>query len=99
MCPQLICITDFGRLKARHEIKDESMDLKKMAYFAIHTLTTFLRGSIEPLGGGLNPPPLKHRDSLNNIARQNRIKRKENLGSIACAEGQWFVLHRNRAAF
>ena len=59
-----------------------------MAHFAIHTLTTFSPGGWEPFA--------KHRDSLNNIARQNS-KRKENLESIACAEGQWFVLHSNRA--
>ena len=41
-------------------------------------------------------PFAKHKDSLNNIARQNS-KRKENLESIACAEGEWFVLHSNRA--
>ena len=64
-----------------------------MAQFAIHTLPTFL-----PVG---SPDPLKvHSDSLNNIARQSRTKKKENLKYIACAEGQCFVLHSGeRTAF
>ena len=63
------------------------MDLKKIAHFAIHTLLTFPDGCVLPLRADT--------DSLNNIARQSRTKRKENLESIACAEGQWFVLHSN----
>ena len=59
-----------------------------MAHFATHTLNP---------GGGTCAFMLS--DSLNNIARQNRTKRKENLESIACAEGQWSVLHNNRVAF
>ena len=63
-----------------------------MAQFAIHTLTTFL-----PLGGrGLRW--LLHSDSFNNIARQSRTKKKENLESIACAEDQCFVLHSGERA-
>lgn len=72
----------------RSKVKDECMDHKNLVHFVIHTLTTFSPGGWEPFA--------KRRDSLNNIARQNR-KRKENLESIACAEGQWFVLHSNRA--
>ena len=62
-----------------------------MAQFAIHTLTTFL-----PVGCG--PPFMTDSDSLNNIARQSRTKKKENLESIACAEGQCFVLHSGESA-
>ena len=67
-----------------------------MAQFAIHTLTTFLPLGNEPLGSGF----MTHSDSLNNIARQSRTKKKENLESIACAEGRCLVLHSGeRAAF
>ena len=70
-----------------------------MAQFAIHTLT-FLPLDSGPLDCGRGSPLLRHSDSLNNIARQSRTKKKENLESIACAEGQCFVLHSGeRAAF
>ena len=55
--------------------------------FAIHTFLPFIL------------PLAKHSDSLKNVARQNRTKRKENLEFIACAEGKWFVFHSNRADF
>ena len=57
---------------------------------------TFCYTYLDNLFPGGWEPFAKHRDFLNNIARQNS-KRKENLESIACAEGQWFVLHSNRA--
>ena len=72
---------------SRSKIKDERMDLKKMAHFVIHTLLTFPDGYVFPVRADT--------DSLNNIAGQSRTKRKVNLESIACAEGQWFVLHSN----
>ena len=64
-----------------------------MAQFAIHTFPRLLPARWLP--------PLKaHSDSLNNVARQSRTKKKENLESIAYAEGQWFVLHSGkRVAF
>ena len=43
----------------RSKVEDEYMDLRKVAHFAIHTLTTFLPGGWEPFA--------KHRDSLYNI--------------------------------
>ena len=89
------------------------MDLTKMVHFAIRTLTLVLASvsldpvckaqyaihTLLPLLLGFVLPLAKHSDSLKNVARQNRTKRKENLEFIACAEGQWFVLHSNRADF
>ena len=63
-----------------------------MAHFATHT-------SQSPRQGGILLAFIMLSDPLNNIARQNRTKREENLESIACAEGQWSVLHSSRAAF
>ena len=82
---------------SRRKIKGKSVDLHKMAHFATHTSNSFelFVGSVFGFRSGFQ----RLRDSLNNIARQNRTKRKENLESIACAEGQWFVPHSNRAAF
>ena len=64
-----------------------------MAQFALHTFPCLL-----PAGSRL---ALKvDSDSLNNVARQSRTKKKENLESIAYIEGQWFVLHSGkRVAF
>ena len=84
------------------------MDLTKMVHFAIRTLTLVLDSiSLDPVCKAqfaihtfLPVLPLaKHSDSLKNVARQNRIKRKENLEAIACAEGQWFILHSDLADF
>ena len=61
-----------------------------MAHFAIHTFTFLI--SRTPL-----VIPLKHCDSLNNIARQNRTKRKETLESIACAAGEGLVLQKQQS--
>ena len=60
-----------------------------MAHFATHTW------HLPSKQGGIFGKLIRLSDSLNNIAR---TKRKENLESIACAEGQWSVLHSNRAA-
>ena len=80
------------------------MDLTKMVHFAIRTLTpVFAIISLDPvckaqfaihtfLPFGRALPLKKHSDSLKNVARQNRTKRKENLEFIPCVEGQWFVL-------
>ena len=72
----------------RSKIKNESMDLKKVAHFAIHTLTTSSPGGIEP-------PFAKQRDALNNMARQNRTKRKENLLNpllVPKVSGSFFIV-------
>ena len=61
-----------------------------MAHFGIHTLTFLISRTPMLIA-------LKHCDSLNKIARQNRTKGKETLESIACEEGQGFVLQSNRA--
>ena len=83
----------------RRKIKDNSVDLHKMAHFATHTSNAFELDSCCVSSSEFGGTFQRLSDSLNNIARQNRTKRKENLESIACAEGQWFVLHSNRAAF
>ena len=86
------------------------MDLTKMVHFAIRILTPVLASlSLDPVCKVYNLQyipfyhfillPAKHSDSLKNVARQNRTKRKENLEFIACAEGKWFVFHSNRADF
>ena len=68
-----------------------------MAHFATHTLTTFpFKDWLFVLTLALN---VAHPGFFNNIARQSRTKRKVNLEFIACAEGQWFVLHNDRAVF
>ena len=59
------------------------------AYFAIHTLTL--------LTSRPGACAFKHCDSLNNIARQNRTKIWETFKSIACAEGQGFVLQKQQS--
>ena len=82
---------------SRRRIKDNSVDLHKMAHFATHTSNAFKLNFCFVSSSA--PAFQRLSDSLNNIARQNRTKRKENLESIACAEGQWFVLHSKRAAF
>ena len=63
---------------SRRKIKDNSMDLHKMAHFATHTSNSFELSVGSVFGLGFQ----RLSDSLNNIARQNRTKRKENLESI-----------------
>ena len=67
-----------------------SLDPVCKAQYAIHTFLPF-EGTLGPFA--------KQSDSLKNVAMQNKIKRKENLEFIACAEGQWFILHSTRADF
>ena len=71
------------------------MDLTKMIHFAIRTLTPVLASiSLDPVCKVQYAIhtflPAKHSDSLKNVARQNRIKRKENLEFIACAVDDLF---------
>ena len=87
------------------------MDLAKMVHLAIRTLTPVLASiSLDPvckaqfaihtfLPFAAPLPVAKHSDSLKNVVRQNRTKRKVNLEFIVCAEGQWFVPHSNKADF
>ena len=86
------------------------MDLTKLVHFAIRILTPVLAIiSLDPVCKAqfavhtflpfVVLPLTKHSDSLKNVARQNRTKRKENLEFIVCAEGQWFVPHSNKADF
>ena len=64
---------------SRRKIEDNSVDLHKMTHFAMHTSNPF--GLVVAMGFQVLS------DSLNNIARQTRPKRRENLEFIACAEG------------